>query len=1054
MLRWNPSKNRIPPIFREVRLRKAGDAVGKFVFLGAWELRTGLKGERHQSPLVGVRDWRAGWGVPPAGMASREGAKQEVRQSVRSSEQEAGSELHERKLQAQLLHTQKVPFAVRGGPSILYACGPHPAWFLRQSSGITTGHSLQIPHGKKSGPANQREAGGATPLERHALTHTQRDCDWLSFSVPALLPNSALPQEVVYLHAACPPVTRIFHVSSAVMTVLGCQQKQQTARERLTMALWKQVQLLPTQTLSELYPSSFPIDVRHYLASWIEEQRWEEFDLEDPSGEPAALDLLEKITAYLTSLAQHNPDVVEKMRLQQVVRNMSAFRSQPLQLVATVQDILKKERALLNQNPQCPPAASSLPGGAPVSASAAQGSKGALREERRRELDQLVVRVLDIQKCRQKIHQLQEELNWDRQNCESMQAQVQQNKKSGSDPKLAESCTNLQNRIQQLEFNCQGLAKQRLQFLQEGVSSLDQCQAHLLLWLRAWRREQHLATIGAPFDDNLAPLQTWCEQLLGVNMQLSQEVIIASRDSGPEPFRELQERLSLLLKTLIQSSMLVDKQPHQVIKTQSKFSTTVRYLLGEKVSSGKPAVVKAQIITEAQARNLGQPGSLLQENVGELINNSAILDHNASTKSTCATFRNMSIKKIKRADRKGSESVTEEKFALLFSCEISITGCDTPYSVQVISLPIVVIVHGSQDNNALATIIWDCAFSEPDRVPFVVPERVPWKQMCMTLNSKFMSEVQTQRGLDSYNLHFLAQKIFDKHDINGDFSNQLVSWAQFNKEVLPGRAFTFWQWFDGVMELTKKHLKSYWSDGLIFGFIGKQHLHLILQDRPNGTFLLRFSDSEIGGITIAYVTPTDGARSSGPSQEFRGPDRMTAFFRDLTQNPPGLPGVCPTSKASASPTPGYLQTAPSVGEDEQPSRHNGYIGVSIQTKVAGGDESPPTNMGNGGGHPALSPVRSDTPQDAMGMQHPFPGSHSFSSLMDSSLGNGGMVPSPHHSDTSMDASQPIFYPHQQFQPSYGAASDAMMMSYSDLGAVQLPQGMGLFSSPDPLTVSP
>lgn len=29
-----------------------------------------------------------------------------------------------------------------------------------------------------------------------------------------------------------------------------------------------------------------------------------------------------------------------------------------------------------------------------------------------------------------------------------------------------------------------------------------------------------------------------------------------------------------------------------------------------------------------------------------------------------------------------------------------------------ISLPVVVIVHGSQDINALATVIWDCAFSE------------------------------------------------------------------------------------------------------------------------------------------------------------------------------------------------------------------------------------------------------------------------------------------------------------------------------------------------------
>lgn len=42
-----------------------------------------------------------------------------------------------------------------------------------------------------------------------------------------------------------------------------------------------------------------------------------------------------------------------------------------------------------------------------------------------------------------------------------------------------------------------------------------------------------------------------------------------------------------------------------------------------------------------------------------------------------------SIRKIKRADRKGSESVTEEKFALLFTTELTITGCERPYSIQV-----------------------------------------------------------------------------------------------------------------------------------------------------------------------------------------------------------------------------------------------------------------------------------------------------------------------------------------------------------------------------------
>lgn len=73
----------------------------------------------------------------------------------------------------------------------------------------------------------------------------------------------------------------------------------------------------------------------------------------------------------------------------------------------------------------------------------------------------------------------------------------------------------------------------------------------------------------------------------------------------------LQEKAWFLTPVTVVSfsSLVVDKQPPQVIKTQSKFSTTVRYLLGEKVAPGKPVVLKAQIINELQARNLGSvPG--------------------------------------------------------------------------------------------------------------------------------------------------------------------------------------------------------------------------------------------------------------------------------------------------------------------------------------------------------------------------------------------------------------------------------------------------------------
>uniref|UniRef100_A0A8C9YYL0 Signal transducer and activator of transcription n=1 Tax=Sander lucioperca TaxID=283035 RepID=A0A8C9YYL0_SANLU len=543
------------------------------------------------------------------------------------------------------------------------------------------------------------------------------------------------------------------------------------------MAQWihmsQMIQCLPDETLNNLYPpTAFPIEVRHFLAEWIESQRWDDFVLENVEHQSKAQTLLDQTISMLQSIAQQNANVVDRMKLMNISRNMVGelcnicpriiFRFNPGSLKCFNRTVSRTQVPNPTQYQQYPNRESSFPN--------------------MQDVDHLVLKVLEVQDIRQKMHQLQEELNWESR-------------------------------------------------------------------LKVWRWEQHKAAIGQPFDDNLNPLQTWCEQLLGVNGKLRQELMLIG-----EPIPELQERLGQLLQVLIQSSLVVDKQPPQVIKTQSKFSTTVRYLLGEKVAPGKPVVLKAQIINELQARSLGSvPG----DNVGELINNTAILEHNTASKSTCATFRNMSIKKIKRADRKGSESVTEEKFAILFSTEITITGCDTPYRIQMISLPVVVIVHGSQDNNALATIIWDCAFSEPDRVPFMVPERVPWGMMYKTLNSKFTAEVQTHHNLDHYNQHFLAQKIFDKPDFADDFSNMMVSWAQFNKEVLPGRPFTFWQWFEGVMELTKKHLKTYWSEGLIFGFIGKQHLHLILKDRPNGTFLLRFSDSEIGGITIAYVSATE-----------------------------------------------------------------------------------------------------------------------------------------------------------------------------------------------------
>lgn len=128
------------------------------------------------------------------------------------------------------------------------------------------------------------------------------------------------------------------------------------------MALWMQISqklpYFPSEAVTKLYPAeTFPIDVRHYLASWIEEQRWyrfilslllvmkkcanqrmiicvlglrEDFDVDNLEQAPQALQLLERMMELLQEVAFQNPNVVEKVKLQHICRSMVVTLLLPL----------------------------------------------------------------------------------------------------------------------------------------------------------------------------------------------------------------------------------------------------------------------------------------------------------------------------------------------------------------------------------------------------------------------------------------------------------------------------------------------------------------------------------------------------------------------------------------------------------------------------------------------------------------------------------------------------------------------------------------------------
>ena len=59
-----------------------------------------------------------------------------------------------------------------------------------------------------------------------------------------------------------------------------------------------------------------------------------------------------------------------------------------------------------------------------------------------------------------------------------------------------------------------------------------------------------------------------------------------------------------------------------------------------------------------------------------------------SSRQLSVSFRNMQLRKIKRAEKKGTESVMDEKFSLLFQSQFSVGGGELVFQVMIIMINI------------------------------------------------------------------------------------------------------------------------------------------------------------------------------------------------------------------------------------------------------------------------------------------------------------------------------------------------------------------------------
>ncbi|XP_046451783.1 signal transducer and activator of transcription 5B-like isoform X1 [Daphnia pulex] len=639
------------------------------------------------------------------------------------------------------------------------------------------------------------------------------------------------------------------------------------------MSLWAKSQQLQGDALRQVqavYGEHFPIEVRHCLAPWIESKIMSDVDPDNPQHEQYAASVVGSLIQELESKAQiltTEEFFLTKIKLQGAAEMFrQRYNQNPLALLRIIRHCLGTELKLVQQAENMSLGMSCNPSALLPDASGEilqqleilrQRTQETSEDLRRMEQEQeaFALEYHELTKIQANLTHLQNQAPSQQKNDFEKQLRI---KKDMSEHKL-----NVKVLAELLQMRMALAEKHK-----ETLMLIENLQARVLDdELIRWKREQQLAGNGVPFHSNLDSIQEWCEGLAEIIWLNRQQIKEAERLRNKFPIMQanntdhvpaLNTQITQLLSSLVTSTFIIERQPPQVMKTNTRFTAMVRLLVGGKLNVHMtPPQVTVSIISEQQANTLLKNDKMAKgEASGEILNNTGTMEYQKASRQLSVSFRNMQLRKIKRAEKKGTESVMDEKFSLLFQSKFSVGGGELVFQVWTLSLPVVVIVHGNQEPHAWATVTWDNAFAEPGRTPFVVPEKVPWGQVAETLSTKFRSA--TGRALTESNQRFLASKAFRNPNlqlplVGPEAANLMLTWSQFCKEPLPERNFTFWEWFYALMKLTREHLRAPWMDNTIVGFIGRKQTEDLLKQCLRGTFMLRFSDSELGGVTIAWV---------------------------------------------------------------------------------------------------------------------------------------------------------------------------------------------------------
>ncbi|KAM4045068.1 signal transducer and activator of transcription 2 isoform 2-T2 [Anomaloglossus baeobatrachus] len=613
------------------------------------------------------------------------------------------------------------------------------------------------------------------------------------------------------------------------------------------MSQWEAILSLTNvfqEKVLDVYNVEFlPVTVRQCLAPWIESQDWRLAARDLSLATVLFQNLFENLDTQFSRFTETH-EVVQANSIRNFkLKLQSEYQENPQLLAELIRALLQKEKQILLESQdaqaQCGPQVQ-LP------METAQQSKIEQRVNEAKE------RVMSLEQEVKFLEEQQEIFDFRYKTFKALSSRP-------TDPGLQRKGAEIQSQLNELDRKRKEILDQIKQLLGLCETLLGFLQQELSDWLQ----RQRLFCIGAGTNICLEQLETWVTRTVTVFFNLKRILQNLSELSAQVSYQgdplkidppRLQERLREMLLCLLKRSFVVYKQPIMarpcrrplVIKTSTQFSVGARFLVN------LPELGHNMKVTyKIDGSPPGHPG---YRRFNVLGSEDKSLEYTRG-EGLSVDFKHLILKEQRAGGGKGGKgtndgslSVIEELHIITLKTQFNYGG--ESLTIEATTLPFVVISNLIQFVRAWASVLWfNLVSPNPEDVNFFLkPPDAPWMLIADALSWQF--SCCTNRGLNADQLQMLGKKLCGSVPNN----DSVVSWSNFSKDNMPRVSFTFWDWFDAILSLVKGHLENIWNDGFVMGFVSRSTENTLLRTMQQGTFLLRFSESEQdGGITCSWV---------------------------------------------------------------------------------------------------------------------------------------------------------------------------------------------------------